>query len=175
MKQVKNQEGETLIATIRDELSKTPEGRYYHRLHVVLQYIQGNSSNEIARFYGHSPRTIQYWICKFLSCGCENLWEGKRSGRPGHLSMSMRRKLQHEIRRSLREFGYEQDSWNGPLLSEHLKERYAVTLSIRQCQRLLRQLGLCLRRPRLLDTAGLRVQESFFYKPLLRKRSPPLK
>lgn len=141
MKQAIVQERETFITAIKDELYKTPEGRYFHRIHVVLQYIQGLSSSEIARFYDHSPRTIQYWVRRFLSPGLTSLWDGERTGRPGQLSMSMRKKLQTEIRSSPREVGYKRELWNGPLLFKHLKEQYAVTLSVRQCQRLLCQLG----------------------------------
>ena len=35
------------------------------------------------------------------------------------------------------EFGYREESWNGKLLSQHLEDRYAVPISVRQCQRLL--------------------------------------
>ena len=55
-------DAETFIAAIRDEISRTPEGRYFHRLHAILHVLQGASSYEVAKFYGHSPRTIQYWI-----------------------------------------------------------------------------------------------------------------
>jgi len=51
---------ETFIAAIQDEISRTLEGRYFHRLHVILYVLQGASSYDAARLYGHSVRSIQY-------------------------------------------------------------------------------------------------------------------
>ncbi|MFQ5964546.1 MAG: helix-turn-helix domain-containing protein [Candidatus Scalinduaceae bacterium] len=141
MKRITIPDKETFISAIKDEMSKTPEGRYFLRLHVILLYLKGTSSSEIARLYDHSPRTIQYWVRKLLSDGLKGLWDKERAGRPSQLFRSVRKKLQTEIRHSPRELGYEQDLWNGRLLSNHLKERYAIVLGIRQCQRLLHQMG----------------------------------
>ena len=43
---------ETFIAAIQDEISRTPEGRYFHRLHVILYVLQGASSYDAARLHG---------------------------------------------------------------------------------------------------------------------------
>ena len=40
--------------------------------------------------------------------------------------------------------------WDGKTLSAFIKERFRVDLGVRQCQRLFRQLGFRLRKPRLL-------------------------
>ena len=125
---------ETFIAAIQDEISRTPEGRYFHRLHVILYVLQGASSYDAAYLYGHSARSIQYWIQRLISYGLQGLWDRDHPGRPSRLS---------------RELGYEQNFWDGPLLSYHLKEQYHVSLSVRQCQRLFHKLGFTLQRPRL--------------------------
>jgi len=141
-------DAETFIAAIQEEISRTPEGRYFHRLHVILHVLQGASSYEVAKLYGHSPRTVQYWIHRLLSYGLRGLWDKEHPGRPGKLSEKEQETLRNEIRRSLRELGYVQNLWDGPLLSHHLKEHYGITLSIRQCQRLFHRLGFTLQRPR---------------------------
>ena len=38
--------------------------------------------------------------------------------------------------------------WDGPLLAEHLRQRFGVDLGVRQCQRVFRQMGFRLRKPR---------------------------
>ena len=58
------------------------------------------------------------------------------------------RKLAVELRATPREFGLEASLWDGPLLSEHLRRRYGIELGVRQCQRLFRQMGFRLRKPR---------------------------
>jgi len=110
---------ETFIAAIQDEISRTPEGRYFHRLHVILHVLQGASSYDAARLYGHSARSIQYWIRRLICYGLQGLWDR------------------------------DQNLWDGPLLSYHLKEQYHISLSVRQCQRLFHKLGFTMQRPRL--------------------------
>ena len=79
---------EIFVAAIQDEISRTPEGRYFHRLHVVLHVLQGASTYEAAHIYGHSPRSIQYWVNRLITHGLEGLWDKERPGRPGKLSQS---------------------------------------------------------------------------------------
>lgn len=148
MQKIKIPDAEIFIYAIKDEISRRPEGRYFHRLHVVLHVLQGASTYKAASLYGDSPRTIQYWVHRLLSHGLAGLWDKERPGRPSQLSQSDHKKLRKEIRRSPRELGYEQNLWDGPLLSYHLKRKYSVTLGIRQCQRLFHQLGFTLQRPR---------------------------
>lgn len=148
MKRIIIPDAETFIAAIQDEISRTPQGRYFHRLHVLLHVLRGASSYELAHFYGHSPRTIQYWVHRLLSSGIAGLWDGEHPGRPGQLSRLDQEKLRNEIRRSPRELGYEQNIWDGPLLSHHLRKDYGIILSVRQCQRLFHQMGFTLQRPR---------------------------
>jgi len=137
-------DAETFIATIQHEISRTPQGRYFHRLHV----LQGASSYEAARLYGHSPRSIQYWIHRLLFYGLKVLWDQDHLGRPSRLSDSKRQNLRNEIERSPRELEYDQNLWDGLLLSYHLEEQYQIALSVRQCQRLFHRRGFTLQRPR---------------------------
>jgi transposase len=155
---------ETFIAAVQDEISRSPEGRYFHRLHVVLLVLQGASSYEAARLYGHSPRSVQYWVHRLISEGPFGLWDKERSGRPRSLSSKDEQKLRKEISRSPRELGYDQNLWDGPLLSHHLKKHYASVLGVRQCQRLFHQLGFSLQRPRRYASEADPAQQEAFKK-----------
>lgn len=164
MKRLTIPDAETFIVAIQDEISRTPVGRYFHRLHVVLHVLQGSSSYEAARLYGHSPRTIQYWVHRLLSDGLTGLWDGQHPGRPGQLSWPDQQKLRNEISRSPRELRYDRNLWDGPLLSHHLKEQYRITLSVRQCQRLFHQLGFTRQRPRRRAREANPFHQEFFKK-----------
>lgn len=148
MKRINVPDAETFIAAIQDEISQTPEGRYFHRLHAVLQVISGSSSYETARLYGDSPRAIEYWVHRLTAKGLPGLEEGYHTGRPARLSLTTLERLRKEIRRSPRELGYDQNLWDGLLLAHHLKQNYSISLSVRQCQRLFHKLGFSLQRPR---------------------------
>jgi len=162
MKRITVPDAESFIAAIQDELSRTKEGRYFHRLAVVLYVLRGASAYEAARAFGFSSRAIEYWIKRLVSTGLSGLWDGKHPGRPSRLSASQKQKLRKELRRSPRDTGYDQNLWDGVLLSHHLEKNYSILLSVRQCQRLFHQLGFSLQRPRRqASEADLLQQEAF--------------
>jgi transposase len=162
MKRITVPDAETFIAAIQDELSRTREGRYFHRLAVVLHVLRGASTYEASRAFGFSSRTIEYWVNRLASNGLHWLWDGKHPGRPSRLSASQMQGLRKELRRSPRDVGYDQNLWDGVLLSHHLEKNYAISLSVRQCQRLFHQMGFSLQRPRRqASEADPLKQESF--------------
>jgi len=153
---------ETFIAAIQDEISRTPEGRYYHRLHVTLHALKTGDYYEAARMYEHSPRSVYNWVHRLSTRGLAGLREGKRPGRPRRLSLSQEHKLYKDLLLSPREFGYAQNIWDGPLLSYHLEKEYSVRLEVRQCQNVLHRLGFTLQRPRRQAAkADAEKQEAF--------------
>lgn len=164
MRRIAIPDAETFSAAVQDEISGTKEGRYYHRLHVVLHVLGGASSYEAARLYGDSPRSVEYWVQRLISQGLAGLEEGERPGRPGRLSPLAQEKLGSEIRRSPRELGYDQNLWDGLLLSHRLEKRYGVSLSVRQCQRLFHKLGFTLQRPRRQAHEADPLQQEVFKK-----------
>ena len=74
--------------------------------------------------------------------------DGNHPGRPTRLSAGNLAELRTDIGRSPRELGYDQNLWDGLLLSHHITHNYSVSLSVRHCQRLFHQLGFSLQRPR---------------------------
>lgn len=159
-------DAEVFKAAIQDEISRTPEGRYFHRLHAVLHVLDGTSTQDTARLYGDSPRAIEYWVQRLISKGLDGLQEGFHPGRPTRLSSQNLVKLRKDISRSPRELGYDQNLWDGLLLSHHLSQKYSISLSIRQCQRLFHKLGFSLQRPRRKASEADALQQEAFKKTI---------
>jgi len=157
-------DAEVFKAAIQDEISRTPEGRYFHRLHAVLNILDGASSHDTSRLYGDSPRAIEYWVQRLTSKGLPGLLDGNHPGRPARLSVRELAKLRKDISRSPRELGYNQNLWDGLLLSHHLTQKYSISLSVRQCQRLFHQLGFSLQRPRRKASEADAPQQEAFKK-----------
>lgn len=148
MRRLEIKDVEVFQAALEDEIFRYPEGRYYHRLHVVLHVLKGASCYEAAQVYGHSPRTVEYWVHRLKARGLEGLREEQRPGRPPRLSSAQQEILKKDLSRSPRELGYDRNLWDGPLLSHHLEHRFSIRLGIRQCQYLFHRLGFSLQRPR---------------------------
>lgn len=133
---------------IRQEITRSEESRYDHRLHGVLMVAQGMNCYEVGRWLGEHSTTVQRWVKSFEAEGFAGIREGERPGRPSRIAPGVLAKLERELRREPRSLGYEQTLWDGKLLSHHLQKRHGVKLKVRQCQRLFRQLGFRLRKPR---------------------------
>ncbi len=74
--------------------------------------------------------------------------EGERPGRPRKLSSEQLEELEVILRSSPRVQSISANLWDGKTLSHWINQRWGVELSTRQCQRLFRQLGFRLRKPR---------------------------
>lgn len=150
MRRLEIKETDIMQIAVQQEIMRSEESRYDHRLHGVLLICNGFSSNEVAELFGHSPRTVQYWIHRFEESGFAGLEETPRPGRPSRIEEAVLEEISKQLRRNPRELGYTQNLWDGKLLSHHFKERFGISLGVRQCQRLFRQLGFRRRKPRPL-------------------------
>ncbi|MBM4024636.1 MAG: winged helix-turn-helix domain-containing protein [Planctomycetes bacterium] len=74
--------------------------------------------------------------------------DGERTGRPSRLSDADRARVETALRGSPSDYGLAAHLWDGPLLSSFLNKHLGITLRVRQCQRLFRQMGFRLRKPR---------------------------
>jgi transposase len=137
----------TIILGLQDEIRRTEESRYDHRLHGVLLVSQGMTCPEVAALLADAPRTVEYWIRGFEEKGLAALREGERSGRPGRLSAKHLRGINAALRRRPRELGLSGNLY-GKTLAAWIEREYGIDLGVRQCQRLLRQLGFRPRKPR---------------------------
>ena len=148
MRRLQIRDTEVMRIAIQQEIGRSDESRYDHRLHGVLLVASGAACAEVGRTFGEDARTIQRWVSRFERHGFDGLREGERPGRPCALHARQWERLARDLRRSPRAFGHEQNLWDGKLLGEHLQRRYQVSLGVRQCQRIFNQMGFRLRKPR---------------------------
>lgn len=148
MKTLKISDQETMVFALQDEIRRSQEARYDHRLHAVLLVAQGMTCPEAAKFLGDSTRTVQYWVHRFENEGFAGLADADRPGRPKKLSEYQIDEVKNALRRSPHEFGLNTNTWDGKTLSKFIDKVFNVKLGVRQCQRLFRQLGFRLRKPR---------------------------
>ena len=133
---------------LQDEIRRSEESRYDHRLHGVLLVAQGLTCPQVASLLGDSPRTVEYWVHAFEQHGVAGLWEGERPGRPKRLNQAQIEQVQAALRQTPREAGLGGTLWDGKTLSAWIERQFDIRLGVRQCQRLFRQLGFRLRKPR---------------------------
>lgn len=150
MKPLTIADADTMVLGLQDEIRRSQESRYDHRLHGVLLVAQGMTCPEAGRLLGDAPRAVEYWVRHFEERGLAGLTEGARPGRPKRLSESQLHEVQAVLRGAPSEVGLSGTLWDGKTLKAWLARRYGVRLGVRQCQRMFRQFGFRLRKPRPL-------------------------
>lgn len=148
MRKLEISDTEVMGIAIRQEIARNDESRYDHRLHGVLLVANGMSARQAALWLSESERTVQRWVTRFEEVGFAGLQEGERPGRPRRLADADWSRVESDLRRNPREFGFSETLWDGKLLAAHLRKSYQVALGARQCQRLFSQMGFRLRKPR---------------------------
>jgi transposase len=154
MRKLEIEDVEIMQVAIQQEIRRSEESRYDHRLHGVLLVSQGVDCCTVADWLGEHSVTVQRWVNGFNRSGFAALREGERAGRPTRVSKALWTAVARDLRKSPATFGYGENLWDGKLLSHHLATRYEVQLGVRQCQRMFRQLGFRRRKPRPLIANG---------------------
>lgn len=137
-----------IMMGLQDEIRRNRNSRYDHRLHAILLVAQGISCRETARLFGDGPRTVEYWVHRFEEDGLAGLIDEPKQGRPSRLNGTQYESLGEAIRKSPLDLGLPTNAWDGKTMAEYIRIAYGVELGARQCQRLFRQLGFRLRKPR---------------------------
>lgn len=138
------------IVGIQQEIRRSDESKYDHRLHALLLVAQGLTCPEVARLLGDGVRSVEYWVHRYERDGLAGLAEGERSGRPSRLDEKQLKEINRVLRNTPRDAGMQVNLWDGKTLSAWIEKTYDLHLGVRQCQRLFRQLDFRLRKPRPL-------------------------
>jgi len=148
MKRIQIEDNEIMQVAIQQEILRSEDSRYDHRLHGVLLVSKGISCYQAGEFLGHDSTTIQRWAHDFNTSGFSGLFDKERPGRPTSLNARQWDKLGRDLRKQPKIFGYFQNLWDGKLLAYHLKSRYGIEVGVRQCQRIFHKFGFRRRKPR---------------------------
>jgi transposase len=162
MRSKKITDSETVILILQDEIRRSDEARYDHRLHAILLVAQGMSCRKAAEYLGDSARTVAYWVKQFEEEGLSGLVDNERPGRPSKLNENQIEIIESALRLNPFEIGLKANLWDGKLLSHFIYKEFKINLGVRQCQRLFRQLGFRYRKPRPTSSkADPKIQKEF--------------
>jgi len=162
MKQLQLKDSKNMQIAIQQEIHRSDDSKYDHRLHGLLLVLHGFDCYTVGKLFGQHPTTIQRWVKNFNSQGFSGLAEGGKSGRPGSLSEKQWGLLGADLRKAPTDFSYGQNFWDGKLMSAHLEKKYKVEIGVRQCQRIFNSMGFRQRKPRpLIANADPKAKKAF--------------
>jgi transposase len=155
------------IPALQEEIRRSQEARYDHRLHGILLVAQGLSCREVAGLLGDAHSTVAYWVRRYEEEGLAGLVDGDRPGRPKRLTEEHLAQIAAALRKSPKDFGFSSNLWDGKTLAAFIAKQWQIDLGVRQCQRLFRQFGFRLHKPRPLIAGTDPAQKEEF------KKNPP--
>src|SRR5262249_35253490 len=106
-----------IILGLQDEIRRSEESRYDHRLHGLLLVAQGLSCRGVAQLLGDSPRAVQYWVNRLEKDGLAAMVEGERPGRPCALGEKQLAEINRVLRQTPKAAGLGENLWDGKSLS----------------------------------------------------------
>jgi transposase len=151
---------------LQDEIRRSEESRYDHRLHAVLLVAKGMNCPEASDFLGDSERTLRRWINRYKKEGLQGLVESGHPGRPSMLTSRQLEQINRVLHGKPEQIGLKGSIWDGKLLSAFILREFGIILGIRQCQRIFHQLGFRMRKPRpMIAHANPVFQDAFNKSP----------
>jgi len=126
-------------------ITSSDESKYLFRVFAVNMVLSGIPASQVGASAGVSRATVSGWVKTADEEGFEALHTKERSGRPSKLNSVQLAEIDIALQSNPAEYGFK--VWDGPSLSEHIKLKYGIEISVRSCQRIFRQLNFSRIRP----------------------------
>jgi transposase len=126
-----------LRVRLREEVARSSHARWLHRMHCMLLIDKGFSCYQVAAWFGEDPKTLERWVHLWNEFGAERLQDRPHAGRRSRLTAKQTELLRLYLDCEPCVWGLPAAHWNGAVLRDLLRSRLEISLSLRQCQRLL--------------------------------------
>ena len=133
-------------------MTSSDESKYLFRVFAVNMVLSGTPASQVGASAGYTKAAVTGWVKTVDEKGFEALRPQQRPGRPTKLSDQQLKEIDTVIQTDPKE--HDLKVWDGPSLSAYIKSKYGVDISIRQCQRLFRNLGYSHIRPQPYPSKG---------------------
>ena len=123
----------------------TDDAKYQHKVELVTLMVSGVPASYLSQYVSESQNTLIRWVKTADEKGFEALQINRNNvGRPTKITEDIAAKIDAALQDDPHNYGY--NVWDGPSLSKYIKSQYGIEYSVRQCQRLFRDLGYNLKR-----------------------------
>lgn len=113
------------------------------KLYAIHQLSLGVASRKLEELYHTSFKQILNWAHRFEAEGLEGLRDKKGRGRKAGLSEQQLKQLHDLITlESPTDFGYNTESWTGPLIIDWVKNNFEIEYKKAQIYNILKSIGL---------------------------------
>jgi transposase len=133
------------------------------RLYAVYQVSLGQSSRKLEDLYNTSFKQILNWAHRFDEEGLEGLRDKPGRGRNPRLSPEQRARIAQLLEKeSPQDYGYNTDTWTGPLLIDWIDNHFNIKYKKAQIYNIIKSLGFSHQKSRgIYPEADPEAQEAF--------------
>lgn len=147
-----NTDPRILLAQGQAIMSSSDESKYLFRVFAVNMVLAGIPASQVSASAGFTKAAVTGWVKTVDEQGFEALRSQQRVGRPSKLTSDQLKEIDQDLQKDPKSFGFK--VWDGPTLSAHIKSQYGIDFCVRQCQRLLHNLGYSRIRPQPHPSKG---------------------
>ena len=141
---------------------QSAETKMIYRATIVNMYLNGISTKALSEACGESPATINLWVKLADEQGFQALKLSAPPGRPRRLSETQLDAVRDAMLSPPETHNYA--LWDGKSVADYINKQFNVSLSTRQCQRLIKEkLNLSLTRPKDQPSKGKSKSEKMDY------------
>ena len=130
-------------------MKDSTDKKNYHRLLAVLHKSNGRTFADIAKEHGVSIRTVQRWISAYLQMGTKGLEIRKPGSTKSRITDEDREIMLSVLFNDPNIFGYIRNTWSLRSLAKCLTEELDIPISFKHLQRILKDMGIRCKRPKL--------------------------
>ena len=135
--------------SLKSLMKNTPDKKHYCRLLAVIQKSSGRTFEDIAKEHDVSIRTVQRWISSYLKMGTKGLEIRKPGGTKFRITDEDREIMLSVLFNDPNIFGFIRNTWSLRSLAKCLTEELDIPISFRHLQRILKDMGIRCKRPKL--------------------------
>ena len=137
---------QVLLAQGKALIKANNDAVFQHRVEMVNLILAGITPSALSELVGESKNTLTSWVKTADEKGFDALRPSEnKGGRPTKITDNMAVEIDLALQNDANMYGY--DVWDGISLADYIKKTFAIEYSVRQCQRLFRDLGYNLKRP----------------------------
>lgn len=133
-------------------MTSSEDAKYLLRVFAVNMVLSGCAVSVVCEMAGVSSVSVSNWVKAVDENGYEALKNKKIPGRPSRLNDEQLATVDSALQSDPNKYGFKK--WDGPSLSEYIKNTYNINLSVRRCQELFHQLGFSRIRPQTFPSKG---------------------
>lgn len=136
--------------SLKSLMKNTTDKRQYRRLLAILQKSNnGRTFKDIAKEHVVSIRSVQRWVFAYLENGTTGLKIKKTGSSQSRITDENKEVMLSVLFNDPNLFGYVRNTWSLRSLAKCLTEELDIPISFKHLQRILKDMGIRCKRPKL--------------------------